>query len=202
MWSLIDRKTQLTIIVALTVVILLGLQALTELLTGAEASGFRLLSAIVFLIGTVLVGLFNLAWRWVWRKAPVMNKWFFPDLNGTWEGTLKSTWINPETGQSPGPIAAVITIKQSLFDICVRQKTGESNSYSNREIAEAEPKADRYRLWYSYSNRPKAELAYRSLSHDGVAWLEVNLSDDPNCLEGQYYTSRKTTGDMLFRRQG
>lgn len=200
MWSLISRKTQLTIIVGLTAIILFGLQGFIEMATGSKPSGARLLSVIVFVVGTVLVALFNISWRWFWKKAPIMNKLFFPDLNGTWNGELKTTWVNPETGQSPGPIPATITITQNLLDISVRQRTGESTSYSNRLIAEAEPNADRYRLWYSYSNRPKAEFAYRSANHEGIAWLEINLSDDPNRLEGQYYTGRRTSGDMLFRR--
>jgi len=200
MWSLIDRKMQLTLIVVLTVSVLLGLQSITELATGEPFSLFKLVSACVFLIGTLFVLIFNLTWRWLWRKLPLLNRAFFPDLNGVWVGELKSTWINPETGQSPGPIASRITIRQGLFDISIKQKTGESNSFSLKVIAEAEPSADRYRLWYSYSNRPKAEFAYRSADHDGIAWLEVNIGDDPDLLEGQYFTARRTTGDLSIRR--
>lgn len=67
-------------------------------------------------------------------------------------------------------------------------------------IAEADADADRYRLWYSYSNKPKAAVSHRSCDHDGIAWLEVCLGDNPDELRGQYFTSRRTSGDMLLRR--
>lgn len=116
MWSLIDRKAQLTIIVALTVIVLLGLQSLFELVTGDKVSPLKLIAALVFVIGTVFAFIFNQVWRWLWRKLSFLSRAFFPDLNGVWEGHLKSTWIDPETGKPKGPIRSTITIRQSLFD--------------------------------------------------------------------------------------
>lgn len=201
MWPLLDRKTQLTIIVILTLIVLLSLQSLHELVTGDPVSPLKLVAALVFVIGTFLAFIFNQVWRWLWRRLPFLNRVFFPDLNGVWIGHLKSTWIDPETGKPKSPIASTITIRQSLFDISIKQKTGESDSYSLIVIPEAIPKADRYRLWYSYSNRPKAEFAYRSCNHDGIAWLEINVAEEPDLLEGQYFTARRTTGDLSVRRQ-
>jgi hypothetical protein len=93
-----------------------------------------------------------------------------------------------------------VTIRQGVLAISIKQKTDESDSWSTRVIPEADPEADRYKLWYSYSNKPKAAVAHRSSDHDGVAWLEIALSDDPEELKGQYYTSRRTTGDITLRR--
>jgi len=136
----------------------------------------------------------------VWRKFPAIARKTFPDLNGTWEGTLVSTWIDPETKKPSPPIPVTIWIRQTLFSVSIKLRTGESTSHSTRCVLEAEPDAGRFRVWYSYDNRPRAEVAHRSARHEGVAWLEMDIDADPSRLAGQYYTDRRTTGDIDVRR--
>jgi hypothetical protein len=200
MWSLLARRTQVIILVVLTTVLLLGLQAASEWWTGATPSLLKFISLVATLISTVAVLAANWTWRAIWRKLPFLNRVFFPDLNGVWEGWLQTTWEDPETKQVPGPIPSRVTIRQGVLAINVRQKTGESASWSTRVIPEADPDADRYRLWYSYSNKPNAAVSHRSCDHDGIAWLELSLGDSPDELRGQYFTSRRTTGDIMLRR--
>jgi hypothetical protein len=47
---------------------------------------------------------------------------------------------------------------------------------------------------------PLAQFRYRSATHEGVAWLEVDLDADPESMVGCYYTDRKTTGDIVVKR--
>jgi hypothetical protein len=59
--------------------------------------------------------------KWGWR-LPFLQGWLvpFPNLEGTWQGTLQTTWQNPETGTTPPPIPIVLVIKQSFETIsCV-----------------------------------------------------------------------------------
>src|SRR5437660_549049 len=60
----------------------------------------------------VLIGFF-IAYAWRWR---IFRGWLvpFPDLNGTWQGTLQTTWVDPNTGKSPGPLPVILTIRQSF----------------------------------------------------------------------------------------
>lgn len=200
MWALISRRWQVMILVGLTALLLLGLQAASEWWTGTRPSLLKFVSLVASIIGSVLVVIANLIWRRIWRILPILNRVFFPDLNGKWEGTLQTTWIDPDTNQVPPPIATKVTIRQGILSIAVKQRTDESDSWATRVIAEADADADRYRLWYSYSNKPRAAVSHRSCDHDGIAWLEVSLSDDPDELRGQYFTSRRTSGDILLRR--
>lgn len=200
MWALISRRWQVMILVGLTALLLLGIQAASEWWTGTRPSLLKSVSLVSSIIGSLLVVGANLIWRRVWRVLPVLNRVFFPDLNGKWEGTLQTTWVDPDTSQVPPPIATKVTIRQGILSISVKQRTEESDSWATRVIAEANSDADRYRLWYSYSNKPKAAVSHRSCDHDGVAWLEVSLGDDPDELRGQYFTSRRTSGDILLRR--
>jgi hypothetical protein len=79
-------------------------------------------------------------------------------------------------------------------------RTTESSSHSTRTLPEADREAQRFRVWYSYENRPDAAYSHRSSRHDGVAWLEMDYERDPNRLAGQYFTERKTSGDIDVRR--
>jgi SMODS-associating 2TM, beta-strand rich effector domain len=200
MWGLLPRKVQLAIIVAASLVLAWGIQVPYEWVTGEASNPLKWLSLIVFLIGTALVVAFNFAWRFVWRKFSALNRMVFPDLNGTWEGTLVSSWIDPATNQPKRPIPAKFWITQNLFDMTVRMRTGESTSYSTRYFAEANHGLQVFRLWYSYDNQPKAQFAWRSARHEGVAWLELDLATDASTLRGQYFTQRKTLGDIEIKR--
>ena len=50
-----------------------------------------------------------------WR-LPLFKGWLvpFPDLQGTWQGQLQTTWKNPHTGEVPPPFPIVCVIRQSF----------------------------------------------------------------------------------------
>jgi hypothetical protein len=200
MWQLIPWKKQTLIVSAIAVVFAWGLDATFGWILDQPAPLLKFISLIGMLITVGVVGIASLTWRYLWLTMPVIARKTFPDLTGTWQGTLVSTWINPATGQPLPPIPTTLWIRQTLFSISIKLKTGESKSYSTRCILEADHDAGRFRIWYSYDNQPKAEFAYRSARHEGVAWLEMDIDSNPNSLSGQYYSSRRTTGDMTFSR--
>lgn len=53
-----------------------------------------------------------------------------PNLHGTWKGTLQSSWINPETGNSPDPIEITIFIRQNFNGVSVEMRTEQMVSRS------------------------------------------------------------------------
>lgn len=59
MWALLNRKTQVTIIVGLSLVSLMTLQAAYAWSVGAQQSPLQFLSAIVFAVGTLSLVVFN-----------------------------------------------------------------------------------------------------------------------------------------------
>jgi len=200
MWSLLPRRLQLLGIVVPTIVIVLAIEAAIDIAGGERANPLKHASLVVFILGAVLTPLANLLWRFFWRRFPAVERATFPDLNGTWEGQMVTTWKDLETGAAPPPIPTTVWIKQSLLSTTVRLQTGESHSHSTRCHLEADCGAGVYRVWYSYDNRPKAEVSHRSARHEGVAWLELDIGEDRNRLVGQYFTDRRTTGDMDLRR--
>lgn len=133
--------------------------------------------------------------KWAW-KWPVFRGWLvpFPNLQGTWEGTLKSTWKNEE-GETLPPIPMILVIKQTFSSISCVLYTQESNSYSTTAQINEDDSSGVLRLTYNYTNRSQATIRDRSPIHDGAAILRI--SEKPElCLEGEYWTSRQTTGDI------
>ena len=200
MWALVPRKTQVLVVVGLSIVLAWGMEALLKIIQGTTPSPLKSISLVAMIISTVFAGIVSATWRYMWARFPWIGRKTFPDLTGTWEGHLVSTWVNPDTGQGLPPIPTKIWIRQGIFTTSIKLRTGESTSYSKRCLLEADPDAGRFRFWYSYDNDPKAEFRYRSARHEGVAWLELDIDTDPERLVGFYYTDRKTSGDMDVRR--
>lgn len=134
--------------------------------------------------------------KWAWRFR-IFRGWLvpYPDLEGTWEGTLESTWVDPTTGLRKPAIPIVLVIKQSFSSISCTMDTQESTSFSNAAQISTDDESGIVRLSYNYTNRPKATVRDRSEIHDGAAILRI-VTEPQRALEGEYWTSRKTTGDM------
>jgi hypothetical protein len=140
------------------------------------------------------VWLFFSKWAWKWK---MFQGWLvpFPVLAGTWSGVMKSTWIDPVTGKTPSPISFTLVIKQSFLSVscAIYTKESISTSYSAEILVDKETK--RKQLVYHYTNRPQASARDRSEIHDGTALLDI-IGDKPLEIRGEYWTSRKTTGDI------
>ena len=121
--------------------------------------------------------------KFIWRFNPFDST---PKLAARYSGTLKSNYDNIERD-------AVLIIKQTLLSVHVTMYTDESKSKSLS--ASIDEVLGEMQLTYCYLNTPKSEYRTRSEIHYGTATLSVSDSRE---IEGQYYTDRKTTGDMHF----
>lgn len=133
--------------------------------------------------------------RWLWRLR-IFSGWLvpFPDLQGTWKGELKSTWKDA-SGQPLPPIPVVLVICQTFSSVSCTVFTKESESYSSAAQISRDEDSGAIRLDYNYSNRPKATIRERSAIHDGAARLRIVTLPSLR-LEGEYWTSRCTAGDI------
>jgi hypothetical protein len=152
----------------------------------------------VFTIYSALHLLFT---SWAWR-LPFFQGWLvpLPDLQGTWAGTAQTTWADPTTGQSTPPFPVLLVIRQSFSSVSCVLYSKESSSFSTAAQIIGEEDGLPPRLIFTYSNRPRAAARERSQMHDGAAVLRI-VEGPPRVLEGDYWTDRKTTGDLglLFR---
>ncbi len=157
---------------------------------GALKTAYR---AMLVLLGFwVLFTLY--AWKW-----PIFRNWLvpFPCIEGTWEGEIQSTWIDPETGQVPGPIPAILTIKQSFIRLSCVMRTAEMTSRSYFADFWLDSDEQLRKLGYCYASTPSVTVRDRSQPHDGTMVLEL-IGDPVKKLRGSYWTTRKTTGEVTL----
>jgi hypothetical protein len=138
------------------------------------------------------------AWLWRWKH---LQGWLvpFPDLNGTWQGHIQTNWKDAQ-GDTPGPIPAILTIKQSFGRMSCVMRTAEMESHSYLEGFCIDKDAQVRRLCYSYTSRPKTTLRDRSTPHDGTMLFNI-IGKPVQKLEGEYWTQRQTSGTvtLIFR---
>jgi hypothetical protein len=146
-----------------------------------------------------IVGVIFVKWTWRWK---IFQGWLIkvPDLEGTWKGELKSDWIDPKTQKGIDPIPMILVIKQTFSSIQVTLMTKESTSYSTTADFGYPHGGEETHLAYNYTNRPKVTIRDRSAIHDGAAILRV-VKKPSLMLEGEYWTSRKTRGEISLKFQ-
>lgn len=143
----------------------------------------------------LVVGVFvSYAWR-----LKIFRGWLvpFPDLNGTWQGAIQTTWVNPETGAIPAPIPVILTIKQSFIQMSCVMRTAEMTSRSYLADFWLDGDEQVRMLGYSYHSKPLPTVADRSQPHDGTIVFEL-IGDPVAKLKGTYWTERKTTGEVVL----
>lgn len=148
---------------------------------------------------TIDLILYSVFAKWLW-KLKIFQNWLvpFPDLNGTWEGFIFSNWQNPNDKLRIKKIPAILTIRQSFSNLSCKVKTSESTSFSYTEGFKIDEERQLRQLVYSYINRPRISISERSQAHDGTIVLDILLGEEKK-LKGEYWTSRKTTGEVVFR---
>ena len=162
-------------------------------------------------------------WRLLWQLVPGLNRWFFPDLNGTWEGTTSSNWpvvksmfdaatgaggLAPETFEST-PLqddTITVTITASLFSFRLAANLSNTGgtSHSRTALVAKDSHRDIFQLQYLFSqDTPDAGLL-DDASHLGAVTVDIDL--DRCEMTGYYWTRRKwraglsTAGKLTLRR--
>jgi hypothetical protein len=168
----------------------------------ATASGLNMQHFVDFMrpipkvvtVDLLLVAVF-MKWLWRWKH---LQGWLvpFPDLNGTWQGHIQTNWKDAE-GKTPGPMPAMLTIKQTFGRISCVMRTGEMESHSYVEGFCIDKEAQIRRLCYSYMSKPKSALRSRSTPHDGTMLFNI-IGNPVRKLEGEYWTQRQTTGTVTL----
>jgi len=134
--------------------------------------------------------------KWAW-KFKIFYPWLVqvPNLSGKWEGFLKSNW----DGGKLDPIPTEVTITQSFLHIQIKIKTRESKSNSVGASFDIDEERGIQQLFYSYVNTPKQSVRNRSEIHYGTTLLHFE-GFEVDTLEGEYWTSRETTGEIELKR--
>ena len=153
--------------------------------------------------------------KWLWNSGPVtqLNVTKVPDLNGEWEGWLKTSYtghippeaLHPDNDPSSGwqTLHATLHIDQTWRKINIHLETEQSESDSNG----ATILTDEGRwpsINYQYQNGGSPNPNNNMSTHDGTADLKFKEDPSGDTLEGLYYTGpgRGNSGKMWFKRKG
>jgi hypothetical protein len=152
----------------------------------------------VAVVDLFFIGIF-VKWAWKWR---ILEGWLvpFPNLEGTWQGTIISSWVNPKNSEKVSPIPCILSIKQSFTKVSCVMRTAEMVSYSCGEEFKIEGDNQIRQLCYSYTSKPLPSVNDRSPIHDGTIVFSI-IGKPVKKLSGHYWTARKTTGeiDLTYR---
>ncbi len=156
------------------------------------SSTFKAASRVSSAVPIALLLFETWIWHWPWLQR---WSWFpVPDLRGTWEGVVESTF--ERDGVRIPPIETYIVIRQSLLNISVRQFTVESSSelLSGGICRDSDGACHVNGI---FLNTPLAGV--RDRSHMAHGAFIYKVSDRPvKRLHGNYWTDRKTDGDAAF----
>lgn len=139
--------------------------------------------------------------KWAW-KLPWFRPWLvpFPNLNGTWRGTLKSNFSSSGTRRAIGPIEAELTVTQTFVNMRCTMRTAKMTSTSSSAGFVLDKADDQLRqLVYTYTSRPKLSLSPGNTMHEGTVVLDIPPGT-PTTLTGRYWTTRGTMGDLNLSR--
>lgn len=142
----------------------------------------------------ILIWTFFVLWGW---KCKIFYPWLvpFPDLSGEWDGFIKSSW----EGKQNEKINLKLKINQNFFNTQIQIKTGESKSHSISSNFDIDKERGIEQLVYIYLNVPKSTVRDRSQIHYGSAILEFTGYDVIK-MEGEYWTDRKTIGEIIVEK--
>lgn len=157
---------------------------------------FRPLSTVTGIL-VVLLLIFD---KWLW-KITILHPWFvsIPDVSGTWNGKIISSWKDEKTGEPIEPINAYLVIYQTYSNINIRMITKESKSdLLSGNIIQNQTGPDK--IAGIYNNIPNLLVRDKSPIHFGGLLLEIH-NGEKTILEGEYWTDRDTRGTLRFDKR-
>lgn len=158
--------------------------------------------------GTVVAVLSGFSWALehrLWRMDWLQG-WFIkrPDLRGTWRVTIQSDWGNPETPSGPSTIEGYMGVAQTLSRLQMHLMTPESESWFIASSIRPSPSDVCFQVVGVYANKPAMLLrGLRSEMHAGAVVLLSHGENParPKSLSGEYWTDRKTAGEITLTRR-
>ena len=146
--------------------------------------------SILFLYGIF----FEVFDKWVWKFFEKIKFIRTPNLNGKWEGYLKSSF-----DEHSSEMKADLQIFQTWTKIEIILTTEQSTSYSETASLVINKPEGKY-LSYQYVNKPKSAAVKTMSIHQGTTRLLFNETE--STLSGEYYSGRdrQNLGSLSFKK--
>lgn len=147
------------------------------------------------ILNVSLLGAFYLGWQRLWASFPQLNSLLFPNLNGIWD--MEIHW---EREGKDGTSQARAYIKQDFLKLGMDVEARDSDSQTLLAVPKKDSETGRPLLYYVFLTTPKHRVGMGSPEpYKGAAILKVG-GGGKDYLQGNYFTSRKSTGHYELRR--
>jgi hypothetical protein len=149
------------------------------------------------IVGTVVGVVLGAFDKWLW-KLPWLHPWFVetPSIGGTWKGQLTSS-ADGQIGETFRECYLVVRQRFSKVSAVLLTEESESKELTASIYRDS---ADGQTLAVTYENIPKRRYRDASPPNRGGMILHVR-GDPPKQLDGEYFTSRRTVGEIEFDRR-
>lgn len=136
-------------------------------------------------VALILMGIYE---RWLWQFNPLEK---VPNIKGEYIGNIEYNYNG-----KPDKKKTIITIKQSLLSTNVKITTNEITSSTISSGIVLENKE--YVLYYTYITNPKSKYSKENPVQYGACRVIMKNKTE---LQGTYWTTRQTTGDIYLKRK-
>ena len=151
----------------------------------------------------LLLYIFKLGWRYIWKLIPSLNRILFPDINGQWDAEIDWVWYRKDGSDSAsikkGSTKANVLIEQTLIDVVIYLTTNKSTSES-KLVYPRVGQNGKLELYYVYASQTNTDETEVRSDHKGCSILKFN-PDNLEQIVGNYWTDRNTRGKYTFSRK-
>lgn len=197
MWHVLGTKLKL-IAVALMAAsfIYLDYRGINLRNTGSWGYASMVVTAMVTIL--VWMGKSKPWWRFFWSSPyfwqparRYLNQNLCPDLNGKWEGAIRSNFaLDKPGGELGSPIPCTVKIEADWFNIKIWMKTESLDSFTKLVVIEKDSDEDAFVLSYIYEAKLHNPSPGDDRSHWGAGKIKVEWEEDEPTLRGHYWTDR------------
>ncbi|WP_025729712.1 hypothetical protein [Heyndrickxia ginsengihumi] len=144
-----------------------------------DFSGYAGISVTITIIASIVYE------KWIWKLNPLEKT---PKLHKRYNGILEYNFKG-----NYGKKNIEVYVRQSLFRLNIQLVSDEivSSTITSKIVEEN----DNYVLYYTYITNPKSKFSDENPIQYGTCRFII---DDPKKLNGIYWTSRKTKGDIYL----
>ena len=128
-------------------------------------------------------------WIWKWKIWRIIGFEELPVLHSKYVGKIKYNFIEP------GEKNITLKISQNLLSIKIKMVTDINRSYTI--TSKIIKQNDIYYLYYTYQTHPQSMV--RDCNPQQYGSTQIIIEDSDN-LQGIYWTTQKTTGDIFLHK--
>ncbi len=185
------KKNELKLIVTISVILAVTIAFIYLWVLSIPVDTKNVLKGMSFGLSTTTT-FWLFYFYWGWKIYPFSFIFYRPNLNGTWSGQLYSDWKDDHGDTTPAKEFHIV-IRQSFYRIHFTTFTDSFVGTSYAETFRLDKDEGLKNIAYLFIK--DTSQASNSSIHEGATELRL-IESNPRILEGKYFSSQKTNGEI------